>query len=107
MRLHQDLTLEKIFRVLKEFEEIQGLRLLLSEGEPLFHPRFLEINEILREHTFRSILLSNDTLITKETAKKLRVHEFQVSLDCNMAMGEGFTPPKKCYLRSPSLYYTI
>jgi len=79
--LHQDLPLEKIFKVLKEFEEIQGLRLLLSGGEPLLHPHFWKINEILREYPYRSILLSNGTLITKETSKKLRVHEVQISLD--------------------------
>ena len=79
--LHQDLPLEKTFKVLKEFEEIEGLRLLLSGGEPLLHPNFWEINESLREFPFRSILLSNGTLITEETATKLRVHEVQVSLD--------------------------
>jgi radical SAM protein with 4Fe4S-binding SPASM domain len=84
--LQQDLPLEKIYKVLKEFEEIQGLRLLLSGGEPLLHPHFWKINEILREYPFRSILLSNGTLITKETSKKLRVHEVQISLD---GMKEG------------------
>ena len=79
--LHQDLPLEKIFKVLKDFEEIQGLRLLLSGGEPLLHPQFWEVNDILRDHAFRSILLSNGTLITRDNAKKLRVHEVQVSLD--------------------------
>jgi radical SAM protein with 4Fe4S-binding SPASM domain len=83
---HQDLSIKRIFKVLNEFEEIQGLRLLLSGGEPLLHPHFWEINEILREYPFRSILLSNGTLITKETAKTLRVHEVQVSLD---GMKEG------------------
>jgi radical SAM protein with 4Fe4S-binding SPASM domain len=78
---HQDLPLEKIVNVLKEFEEIQGLRLLLSGGEPLLHPHFWKINEVLREYPFRSIMLSNGTLITKDTAKKLRVHEVQVSVD--------------------------
>jgi radical SAM protein with 4Fe4S-binding SPASM domain len=84
--LHQDLPLEKISKVLKEFEEIQGLRLLLSGGEPLLYPHFWEINDVLRDYNFRSVLLSNGTLITKETAKKLRVHEVQVSLD---GMKEG------------------
>jgi len=84
--LHQDLPVEKILRVSKEFEEIQGLRLLLSGGEPLLHPHFWEINEILREYPFRSVLLSNGTLINKAAAEKLRVHEVQVSLD---GMKEG------------------
>ena len=83
---HLDLSKEQIQRVLEEFEEIQGLRLLLSGGEPLLHPVFWEINDILRNHAFRSVLLSNGTLITEEVAKRLRVHEVQISLD---GMKEG------------------
>ncbi len=78
---HQDLSFEKIKKVFEEFEEIQGLRLLISGGEPILHPSFWEINEILRHYEFRSILLSNGTLITKEVAKRLKVHEVQLSLD--------------------------
>jgi len=78
---HQDLSLELILKILKEFEEVQGLRLLLSGGEPLLHPHFWEINDVLRSYEFRSALLSNGTLITKEIARKLRVHEVQISLD--------------------------
>ena len=83
---HQDLSIENIFRVLDEFEEIQGLRLLLSGGEPLLHPHFWKINEVLREYPFRSVLLTNGTLITQEVAERLRVHEVQISLD---GMKEG------------------
>ncbi len=83
---HQDLSREQVQRVLDEFEEIQGLRLLLSGGEPLLHPHFWEVNEVLGDYAFRSVLLSNGTLISKEVAKKLRVHEVQISLD---GMKEG------------------
>jgi len=83
---HQDLSVKQIQKVLEEFEEIQGLRLLLSGGEPLLHPHFWEINDVLRNHAFRSFLLSNGTLITKEGAKRLHVHEVQISLD---GMKEG------------------
>jgi len=83
---HQDLSFGKMKRVLEEFEEIQGLRLLLSGGEPLLHPRFWDLNNILREYGFRSVLLSNGTLITRDVSKKLRVHEVQISLD---GMKEG------------------
>jgi radical SAM protein with 4Fe4S-binding SPASM domain len=84
--LHQDLSKERIQRGLEEFEEIQGLRLLLSGGEPLLHPDFWEINDALRNYAFRSVLLSNGTLINEEVAKRLRVHEVQISLD---GMKEG------------------
>jgi radical SAM protein with 4Fe4S-binding SPASM domain len=83
---HQDLSKKQIQRVLEEFEEIQGLRLLISGGEPLLHPHFWQINDILQNYAFRSVLLSNGTLITKEVANKLHVHEVQVSLD---GMKEG------------------
>jgi len=83
---HQDLPLEKIKPALKEFAEIQGLRLLISGGEPFLHPHFWELNELLRDYEFRSVLLSNGTLITKEVARTLRVHEVQLSLD---GMEEG------------------
>jgi radical SAM protein with 4Fe4S-binding SPASM domain len=83
---HQDLSVEQILKILNEFEEVQGLRLLLSGGEPMLHPSFWEINEILRDYAFRSILLSNGTLITRETSKRLRIHEVQISLD---GMKEG------------------
>jgi radical SAM protein with 4Fe4S-binding SPASM domain len=79
--LHQDLPYETILEILQEFEKIQGLRLLLSGGEPLLHPQFWEINEVLRDYAFRSVLLSNGALITKDMAKRLRVHEAQISLD--------------------------
>ncbi len=83
---HRDLSRKQIQKVLEEFEEIQGLRLLLSGGEPLLHPYFWEVNEVLGDYAFRSVLLSNGTLISKEVAKKLRVHEVQISLD---GMKEG------------------
>ena len=83
---HQGLPFERIEQVLKEFEDIQGLRLLLSGGEPLTHPQFWKINEVLKGYAFRSVLLSNGTLITKKVAQQLQVHEVQISLD---GMREG------------------
>ena len=82
----QDLSKKQIQKVLEDFEEMQGLRLLISGGEPLLHPLFWEINDTLRNDAFRSVLLSNGTLITNEVANKLHVHEVQVSLD---GMKEG------------------
>ncbi len=84
--LHRDLSMEQIRRITWEFEEIQGLRLLLSGGEPLLHPRFWEINEILTGRAFRSVIISNGTLISREVAGRLNVHEVQISLD---GMKEG------------------
>ncbi len=76
-----DLDYETIVNIFNEFEAIQGLRLLITGGEPILHKRFWEINDRLPEYGFRNILLSNGTLIIKEIAERLNVHEVQVSID--------------------------
>lgn len=75
------LGFKQIRNVFKEMEEMQGLIVLLSGGEPLCHPSFWEINEILPEFNLRFELLTNGTLITPEVAKRLKVHQVQVSID--------------------------
>lgn len=76
-----DLPLEKIRAVVDEFESMQGLRLLVSGGEPLLHRDFWKLNEYIAERDLRTVLLSNGTLIDDETARRLQAHEVQVSLD--------------------------
>ena len=76
-----DVTLEQIKYILQEFQQMQGLRLIISGGEPLLHPDFWAINDMLPHFGFRSILLSNGARIDKETAPRLNVHDVQISLD--------------------------
>jgi len=76
-----DLPLPLLDRALAEFGGMQGLRLLLSGGEPLLHPGFWELNQRLPAFPLRSVLLTNGTLVTREAAERLSVHEAQVSLD--------------------------
>jgi radical SAM protein with 4Fe4S-binding SPASM domain len=76
-----DMRLVLLTKVMEDFARINGLRLLVTGGEPLLHEEFWQVNERVREYPFRSVLLSNGTIITKEVAKKLKFHEVQVSLD--------------------------
>ena len=76
-----DLDYETAIKIFDEFEKMQGLRLLITGGEPILHKRFWGINVRLPDYGFRSIMLSNGTLITKGIAERLNVHEVQVSLD--------------------------
>jgi radical SAM protein with 4Fe4S-binding SPASM domain len=77
----KELTLAQILGLAGEFARLQGLRFIVSGGEPLRHPRFRELNEKLPDFPFRSILLTNGTLIDRAAAAALRFHEVQVSLD--------------------------
>jgi radical SAM protein with 4Fe4S-binding SPASM domain len=77
----RELPLGDVLRLAEEFEALQGLRFIVSGGEPLRHRAFWELNERLPAFRFRSILLSNGTLVDPPTARALRFHEVQVSLD--------------------------
>ena len=70
-------------KAVSQFEEMGGLKLMISGGEPLIHSRFWELMEILPSYELRVVVLSNGTLIDKKTARKLSgyVHEVQVSID--------------------------
>ena len=76
-----DLPFAEIVRLADEFAALQGLRFIVSGGEPLMHRHFWKLNERLPAYPFRSILLTNGTLLDREAARALRFHEVQVSLD--------------------------
>lgn len=70
-------------KAVSQFEEMGGLKLMVSGGEPLLHPGFWNLMEVLPSSELRAVLLSNGTLIDRKVAKKLSrcVHEVQVSID--------------------------
>jgi radical SAM protein with 4Fe4S-binding SPASM domain len=77
----RELSSVQVRMVLKEFEEMQGLRVLLTGGEPLLHSRFDEINEMLPDLFLRKVLFTNGVLLKKDVLNRLKVHEIQVSID--------------------------
>ena len=78
---NQEIDLKKIFDICEQFESLQGLRMIISGGEPLLHSGFWKLNDRLGSYQFRSILLSNGLLLTSEVAKRLKVQEVQISID--------------------------
>ncbi len=77
----RELGVAEVRSVLKEFEEMQGLRVLLTGGEPLLHSRFDEINEMLPDLSLRRVLFTNGMLLDRPVLRRLKVHEIQVSID--------------------------
>jgi radical SAM protein with 4Fe4S-binding SPASM domain len=89
-----ELPVGLVEKALGELEVMQGLRVLITGGEPLLHSRFAEINEVLPDFFLRKVLFTNGLLITTKRARELNVHEVQVSLDGleaahDMLRGEG------------------
>lgn len=78
---NNELSIYEIKAVMDEFEEMQGLRLLITGGEPLMHAGFRKLNAILPEYGFRKILFTNGLLLNKELLKELNIDEIQFSID--------------------------
>lgn len=76
-----ELNIKDIELILTEFEAMQGLRLLLTGGEPLLHTEFAQINRILPDYAFRKILFTNGLLLTKKMLETLNADELQISID--------------------------
>lgn len=76
-----DLDMDILSQLADDFEDIGGLRLIISGGEPLLHPGFKEINRLVKGRAFRSILLSNGTLIDENHIADMGFNEVQISLD--------------------------
>jgi radical SAM protein with 4Fe4S-binding SPASM domain len=76
-----ELPVHQIRIVLREFEEMQGLRVLITGGEPLLHSGFDAVNQMLPEFSLRKILFTNGLLLNKKVLMKLNVEEIQISID--------------------------
>ena len=78
---YHELAVSQIRAILREFEQMQGLRVLITGGEPLLHRNFMEMNDMLPDFSVRKVLFTNGIMLNKNTAKRLNVEEIQVSID--------------------------
>jgi radical SAM protein with 4Fe4S-binding SPASM domain len=76
-----EMALDDALFIASQFEEMGGIRLLISGGEPLLYSHLREFIELTNKLKIRRILLTNGTLITAKNAPWLRVEEIQFSVD--------------------------
>ncbi len=67
--------------LLEQFSHMQGLRIMVSGGEPSLYPYFYALNDMLPDFPIRAVLLSNGLTLDERSVSKLRFHEVQISLD--------------------------
>lgn len=69
--------------IVQQFDILQGVKVLISGGEPLLHPKLFEMLESIKSYKLRKILLSNGVLIDAKKAARLKdlIHEVQISVD--------------------------
>ncbi|MCX8031361.1 MAG: radical SAM protein [Thermodesulfovibrionales bacterium] len=78
---NNELSVKSIKNILDEFTEMQGLRVMITGGEPLVHNNFKQINEILSLYPIRKILFTNGLLLSRELLTHLNFDEIQFSID--------------------------
>ncbi len=88
-----DMQVADFAALVREFEAMGGLRLLISGGEPLMHPRWDEINAVLADLPVRRVLLSNGLLLDPKRMARLNCDEVQISLDGLQAGHESLRGP--------------
>lgn len=76
-----DLAWDTLRRALDDFDAMGGLRLMVTGGEPLLYPRFDDLNRLLRERSFRAVLITNGTLMGEVALDGLEFQEVQFSVD--------------------------
>jgi radical SAM protein with 4Fe4S-binding SPASM domain len=76
-----DLPLPAALAVVRQFEEMAGLKLLISGGEPMLYPWIFELFDKTAGSSVRRVLITNGTLIDETNAKRIGVDEVQISLD--------------------------
>ncbi len=79
----RDMEPETFSAILGELSSMQGLKVMVSGGEPACHPRFMEMAEILPAYPLRAVLITHGEWIGAAQAARLRAcfHQVQVSLD--------------------------
>lgn len=77
----RELPWPRLKNILQEFEDLGGLRLIVSGGEPLIYSHFAELNEFIKEKDYRKILVTNGILLNSALVESLGFDEVQVSLD--------------------------
>ncbi|GBE14776.1 MAG TPA: radical SAM protein [Proteobacteria bacterium] len=77
-----DMSAGEIGNILHEFEFMQGLKVMVSGGEPLCSPRFEEVLEVLEGRLLRTVLLTHGEKINSAMAENLAMFDqVQISLD--------------------------
>ncbi len=76
-----DLEWETLRRVLDDLDDIGGLRLMITGGEPLLYPHFELLNRELAGRSYRTVLISNGTLMEGLDMRSLNFREIQLSID--------------------------
>lgn len=91
-----ELPLYEVVKTLNDFIKLQGVRVILSGGEPLLYSNFYELNNFLKDYPARVVLLTNGTILEKFDVQSFNIDEIQFSLD-GMEQGHDYVRGKDSF----------
>ena len=71
-QMMHELSLQKLASIFDQLERLGVLEVRINGGEPLLHPEIHEILKTLGKRKFRSVILTNGTLLRKEIVTLLK-----------------------------------
>lgn len=76
------ISLEKLDDILQQLSEMGTSHIKLTGGEPLLHPQFTEMLQLLRKHKMTVTLFTNATLINQDNIDLISMHvkKIQISM---------------------------
>jgi radical SAM protein with 4Fe4S-binding SPASM domain len=79
----RDMDRETFETILDQFSGVQGLKIMVSGGEPACHPQFMTMTQTLSSRPLRAILITHGEWIRPEESVELgkRFQQIQISLD--------------------------
>ena len=79
---HEDMTLDSVSRLLPSLRDLQTRAVLISGGEPLIHPQWVQISQLLRDHGLQLWLVTSGLSLVKHAARAAALFQsITVSLD--------------------------
>ena len=78
---NNEISVVTVRKILDEFIQMQGLRVMITGGEPLMHRDFKQINDMLPDYGCRKVLFTNGLLLNRQIMKNLNFDEIQFSID--------------------------
>lgn len=87
-KVQNDLFLEDLNSLFDQLERNVVFEVRLNGGEPLAHPKIIEILNDLEERRFRKVMITNGTLITENVVKLLKSSGMIPTVSLNDSIAE-------------------
>ena len=95
----KQLTFNEISSLIQQYKQFGIKKIILSGGEPFLHPDIFKIIELIHRNDFELMIITNGSLLTKETSILLNKYKvtLQLTLDSHIEEINNYYKGKNSY----------